>query len=268
MIKNSGESSHRPTALITGASSGLGAAFARVFAQHGYDLILVARDKERLANLAAELQHNFGIQVILMVKDLSLETSPTEIHAELQARGVVLEVLVNNAGLIGYGKFHETDIRRELEMIRVNLLALTLLTKLFLPGMVARGRGRILNLGSTGSFVASPLNAVYSATKAYVLSFSEAIAEELDGTGVTVTALCPGAVRTELQTRGGMQDVRLLQRGVLQAGEVAEQGYRALMAGRRVLVPGLGNQLQIFMARFLPRRLVVKGAEAMLQRTR
>jgi short-subunit dehydrogenase len=168
--------------------------------------------------------------------------------------------------MIVYGEFSRTDFAGELAMIGVNLVALTELTKLCLPEMIGRGRGAILNVGSTGSFAPSPLNAVYSATKAYVLSFSEAIAEELAGSGITVTALCPGATRSDLQRRAGMEDVRLLQRGVMDPAEVAEAGYRALQAGRRVEVPGRSDRLQIAFSRFLPRRMIVKYAHRMLRR--
>lgn len=260
-------SAARPTALITGASSGIGAAFAEVFAKHGHDLVIVARDEGRLADLAAKLRTEYHTTAHIIPKDLALEVAATQVHREVLSRSIEIDVLVNNAGMIVYGMFSETDLAKELHMIRVNLTALTQLTKLFLPDMIRRGGGRILNLGSTGSFAPSPLNAVYSATKAYVLSFSEAIAEELVGTGVTVTVICPGAVRSELQSRAGMEDVRLLERGVMEAEAVAEAGYRALMAGQTVVVPGLYNRFQILLARFLPRSTVVRSAYAMLQRT-
>lgn len=256
-----------PTALITGASSGIGAAMAEVFAQHGYDLVLVARDERRLGDLATKLRAEHQATLHIIAKDLALEAAAAQVHDEILSRSVEIDVLVNNAGMIVYGEFSTTDLAQELQMIRVNLMALTQLTKLFLPHMIRRGKGRILNLGSTGSFAPSPLNAVYSATKAYVLSFSEAIAEELDGTGITVTALCPGPTRSELQRRAGMEDVRLLQRGVMDAMAVAAAGYRAMMAGRRVEVPGMFNRLQTTFARFLPRKAVVRSAHAMLQRT-
>ena len=179
---------------------------------------------------------------------------------------VSVDILVNNAGFDVYGNFYKTDLTRELQMIQVNLVTLTQLTKLLVGDMVKRRRGKILNLGSIGSFISSPLNAVYSATKAYVLSFSEAIAEELQGCGVTVTCLCPGPTRTEFQKRAQMGDVRLLKYGVMNADTVAQIGYRALMAGRRVVVPGLYNQIQIQFLRLLPRAGIVKLSKFMLQR--
>jgi short-subunit dehydrogenase len=170
-----------------------------------------------------------------------------------------------NAGMIVYGKFCETDWEDERRMLWVNLMSLTRLTKLILPGMRERGRGRILNVGSVVSFVPSPRNAVYSATKAYLLSLSEAIAEELQGSGVTVTAVCPGAVRSELQQRAGMTHVRLLRSGVLEASRVAEYAYRAMMAGKRLAIPDLRTQIQVFLVRFLPRAWAVRMAGRMLE---
>jgi short-subunit dehydrogenase len=259
-------SARRPTALITGASSGIGAALADVFARHRHDLVLVARDRRRLDDVAARLRDRHQATVHLLLADLSQPGSARAVYDEVQSLHLEVDVLVNNAGMIVYGEFTQTDLAREISMIGVNLVALTELTKLFLPGMRSRSRGAILNLGSTGSFAPSPLNAVYSATKAYVLSFSEAIAEELEGTGITVTALCPGATRSELQRRAGMEDVRLLRRGVMDAAEVAEAGYRALQAGRRVEIPGRADRLQIAVSRFLPRRTVVRYAHRMLRR--
>jgi hypothetical protein len=195
---------------------------------------------------------------------LSVATSPKEIFDELQQESVQVDVLVNNAGFNVYGPFSETDLMEELQMIQVNLVSLTHLTKLFLPGMLKQGYGKILNVGSTGSFGPGPLNAVYCATKAYVLSFSEAIAEELEGTGVTVTALCPGATKTEFAKRAGMEDVKLFQSRLMDARTVAEIGYRALMEGKRVVVAGIYNKLQMSLIRFLPRKMVTKMVKDMM----
>jgi short-subunit dehydrogenase len=255
------------TALITGASSGIGYELAREFARHGHDLVLVARNRQKLEALAADLEGAFDISASVLVKDLALPDSADEIYEELRRDSVAIDILVNNAGMIVYGNFHKTDWEQEMRMIQLNLVTLSELTKRFVGGMVARGGGKILNVGSNGSFAPSPLNAVYSATKAYVLSFFEAIAEELDSTGVTVTAFLPGATRTELQKRGQMDDVRLMRVGVMDPVTVAEQAYSALMAGKRVALPGLLTQLQFFAVRFLPRVAVVKMSKAMLQRT-
>ena len=254
------------TALITGASSGIGYELAKVFARNGHNLILVARNEQTLNQLAGELRAKFGITVKVILKDLSIITAAQEIVDELGQEAVSVDILVNNAGFDVYGNFYETDLNRELQMIQVNLVTLTQLTKLLVGDMVKRRRGKILNLGSIGSFASSPLNAVYSATKAYVLSFSEAIAEELQGSGVTVTCLCPGATRTEFQKKAQMDDIRLIKRGVMNADTVAQIAFRALMAGRRVVVSGLYNQIQILFLRLLPRAVIVKLSKFMLQR--
>ena len=254
------------TALITGASSGIGYELAKEFARNGHNLILVARNEQTLNQLAGELRAKFGITVKVILKDLSIITAAQEIVDELGQEAVSVDILVNNAGFDVYGNFYETDLNRELQMIQVNLVTLTQLTKLLVGDMVKRRRGKILNLGSIGSFASSPLNAVYSATKAYVLSFSEAIAEELQGSGVTVTCLCPGATRTEFQKKAQMDDIRLIKRGVMNADTVAQIAFRALMAGRRVVVSGLYNQIQILFLRLLPRAVIVKLSKFMLQR--
>jgi len=255
----------RSTALVTGASSGIGRELARTLARNGHDLVLVARDAHRLDQLAADLRAEYSITTRVIPKDLSVNTSAQEIFDELQKERIRINVLVNNAGFDVYGNFCETDLIKELQMIQVNLTSLTQLTKLFLKDMKDQGYGRILNLGSTGSFVPSPLNAIYSATKAYVLSFSQAIAEELHGTGVTVTVLCPGATKTEFHQRAKMESVRLLRFGVMDARTVAEVGYKAMLAGKGVVVPGLSNKLQIFSTRFTPSSLVAKTAKMMLR---
>jgi short-subunit dehydrogenase len=202
--------------------------------------------------------------VEVVPQDLAVEGAAQEILNKVEQKSIVIDILVNNAGFDVYGNFHETDMEKELQMIQVNLVALTELCKLLLGGMRKRGYGRILNLGSTGSFVPTPLNAVYSATKAYVLSFSEALAEELQGSGVTVTVLCPGATRTEFQQRAGITGVRLLRFGVMEAEAVAEIGYWAVMTGKRVVVPGLFNKVQVLCARLLPRSVMTRAAKAML----
>ena len=267
-MKKFDDTSSRTTALITGASSGIGYELAKVFAQHGHDLVLVARNREKLFQLAEELRAAFGVTVTVLAKDLSLPTAVPEIVAELQQRAVRINFLVNNAGMDVYGYFYDTDWTQELEMIQLNLVSLTQLTKLLLVDMRQHGFGRILNLGSTGSFVPSPLNTVYSATKAFVWSFSTALAEELRGTGITVTVLCPGATRTEFQERAHIENVRLLRFGVMSAATVAEAGYRAMISGKRVAVPGLYNKTQVLLTRLLPTSLMTRMAKAMLQPTR
>ena len=251
-------SAKQETALITGATSGIGYELSKLFAHDGYDLVLVARDRERLEKTAARLRQQKGANVTVLAGDLALPDTPDRLCAELEQKSIAIDVLVNNAGFNVYGPFTETDLQKELQMIQVNMVSLTHLTKLLLPGMVKRGRGRILNVGSTGSFVPGPLNAVYCATKAYVLSFSDAIAEELAGSGVTVTALCPGATRTEFAQRAGMERTNLFQGPLMEGATVAATGYRALMRGRRSVIAGVMNKLTIFSIKFAPRFLVAK----------
>jgi short-subunit dehydrogenase len=234
----------KQTALITGASSGIGLELARLFARDGYDLVLVARDRSKLESLAQELQSKHLVQATVMVQDLAEPSASQVIADQLASQSIEVDVLVNNAGTQVYGEFVTASLEQQLAMIQINASALVHLTRLLLPGMVRHGRGRILNLGSTGSFAPGPLNAVYCATKAFVLSFSTAIGAELAGSGVTVTALCPGATATAFVTRHGMEDVRLF-RNPMSPVRVAETGYRALRRGRPRVVVGFGNQLQV-----------------------
>jgi short-subunit dehydrogenase len=251
-------------ALITGASIGIGLELAREFARHGHPLVLVARSEDRLRWLASELQSQYQVPAEVFVKDLSTETAASELVQALKEAGLSIDILVNNAGFVVYGQFADTDWAEEAQLLYVNLFTLTYLTKLLVKDMRLRGYGRILNIGSTGSFIPSPLNAVYSASKAYVLSFSEAIAEELRGSGVTVTALCPGITRSEFHQRSGMEGIRLLRLGRMEASAVARIGYRGLMSGKRVVVPGFVNQLLVGVVRFAPGGVVTRITKAML----
>ncbi len=246
------------TALVTGASGGIGLELARKLAEEGYDLVLVARSADRLEALAAELREQHGRSVTVVVSDLARPEAPEEIARSAAEAGITVDVLVNNAGFANYGRFHESDRRRELDMIQVNVTALTHLTHLLLPGMVERGSGRIMNVASTAAFQPGPLMAGYYATKAFVLHFSEAIATELSGTGVTVTALCPGPTSSGFQERAGMQEAKLLKYGTMSSRAVAEYGYRALMRGKRVAVPGFSNRLGTLAPRLLPRKTIAK----------
>jgi len=247
----------RRTALITGASAGIGLSFARVFAEHGFNLVLTARREDRLQAIAAGLAQQYGVGVRTIAADLADPDAPKRMTDELTEAGIAVDVLVNNAGFGLYGPFTDTAWDTELQMLRVNIVALTALTKLLLPGMVARRYGRILNVGSTAAFQPGPLMAVYYATKAYVLSFSEALANELAGSGVTVTALCPGPTASEFQSAAQLEKSRLV--GFLRmqtSDEVARAGYEALMKGKPVVVPGLTNWLGSQSPRFFPRRWV------------
>src|SRR5258708_1666497 len=247
----------KETALITGASSGIGLDLTRLFARDGWDVVLVARSKETLRTIAAELTSAHGIAAHVIVADLARPDAAADIVKMLTDSGLTIDALVNNAGLGLTGPFVETDLRGELEMIKVNVVALTHLTKLLLPGMVARKRGRILNVASTASFQPGPLMAVYYATKAYVLSFSEALAEELRHTGVTVTALCPGPTTTGFVAASGVGPSRLFTlMKPSSSAAVARTGYEAMKRGRRVVVHGLRNKLLVQSVRTSPRRLV------------
>ena len=247
------------TSLITGASSGLGEQFARLSSADGSDVVLVARNVEKLNTLANTLEGEHGIRAIVLDRDLSLPESPDAIADELSAGGIDIDVLINNAGFGTWGLFTETSASEERQMIAVNVMALTMLTKRLAPGMVIRRRGRIMNVASTAAFQPGPLMAAYYATKAYVLSLSEALANELEGTGVTVTCLCPGPTRTGVQSRARMGRSRLFNTlSVMDAEQVAREGYDGMKAGRRLVVPGLMNKLTAQSARFVPRRMVTK----------
>lgn len=254
------------TALITGASGGIGAALARLFAADGYRLVLVARGRETLEHLAEELTRAFGVEVTVLAKDLSLPSAPEEIVAALGQAGVQIDVLVNNAGFATYGPFAQTSLAAELEMMQLNMVTLTHLTKLLLPGMLQRRDGKILNVASTAAFQPGPLMAVYYATKAYVLSFSEALADELRGSGVTVTALCPGPTRSGFQERAQMEESRLVSGRIMDVDTVARAGYRGLMSNRTIVIPGMQNKVLAFAVRLVPRSLATRVAHAAQER--
>lgn len=257
MTSNAGGASQRQTALITGASSGIGYELARLFAQDGYDLALVARNRPKMEQIAEDFAAKFKVTATVLAEDLSDPSAPERIHADLRRRGVDIDTLVNNAGFGTYGFFAESDLAEELAMVQVNVAALTHLTGLFVRDMVKRGRGRILNVSSMAAFEPGPLMAIYHATKAYVLLFSEAVANEVKGTGVTVTCLCPGPTATDFQARARMQRSRYAAReSMMDAAEVARIGYRGLMAGKSVVIPGLRNQVLIWSLRLAPRGLV------------
>src|SRR5271167_3576170 len=265
-IINRTQSSPAPKwALITGASSGIGYELSKVFAREGYNLILVSRNEEPLQKLATQLRTEHEVLARVIAKDLAAPNSPQEIYSQLQKESIAVNVLVNCAGLGVAGKFSETDLSTELRMIQVNIVALTELTKLFLKDMVRRREGRILNVASTAAFQPGPLMAIYYATKAYVLSFSEAIFEELQGSGVTVTALCPGPTRTDFQNRAGLSESKLFNAKRLlrtdEPVEVAERGFVGMMRGEAIVIPGFRNNLLAFAGRFLPRKLVRKAAK-------
>ncbi len=255
------------TALVTGASRGIGREIAALLARDGYDLVLVGRDREQLSATARDLESAHGIRVRVMAKDLSASNAPDEIADALRAEMVDIGILVNNAGFGWNGRFDESDLTDQLSMIQVNVAALAHLTRLFLPAMVARGCGRILNVASTAAFYPGPMMATYYASKAFVLSFSEALSEELRGTGVTVTALCPGPTQTDFQVRAGMGQAPLAKRlFMMDASAVAAAGYKALKNGTRVCVPGLLNKLTALSSRIVPSAAAVRILRRLHQR--
>jgi short-subunit dehydrogenase len=244
-------------AVITGASGGIGLELAKVFAAHGHGLVLTARSGDRLREIAADLSRQHGIEARAVPLDLARPGAAQKLWDEVG--GVPVGFLVNNAGFATYGPFRETALTEELDEIQLNVAALTALTKLALPGMLEHRFGRILNVASTAAFQPGPLMAVYYATKAYVLSFSEALAEELEGTGVRVTALCPGPTSTGFQSRAGMEGSKLFERApALDAASVARLGYEGAVRGRRIVIPGLANRLAAQSYRFVPRRLMTR----------
>ena len=247
------------TVLITGASSGIGLELSRLFARDGYRLVLVARNRGALRQVATDLQSQYSAEVWISPKDLAHPASPLELHQELQESGIALDVLVNNAGFGARGAFLDIDWSREAEMLQVNIVALTHLTKLFLPQIVAR-EGKVLNVASTAGFLPGPYMAVYYASKSFVLHFTEALAEELSGTGATVTCLCPGPVETNFQKRAGSADTNLLKSPLLvDAGEVARVGYEGMKAGKRLVIPGWKNRAVVDALRVSPRKVAVKA---------
>lgn len=248
------------TALITGASFGIGHELAAIFAREGYSLVLVARSADKLRQVAAELEKAHGTRSLILASDLAAPGAAAYVHDQTTRADIKVDVLVNNAGFGQFGLFAENDLEGCMQQIQLNITTLTHLTRLYLPEMLERKSGRILNVASTAAFQAGPLMAVYYATKAYVLHFSEGIANELQGTGVTVTCLCPGPTVTEFHKRANMLTSRMLQFGAMDARTVAEDGYRALMQGKPVVISGFRNWLVAQSVRFSPRKLVTAVA--------
>ena len=240
-------------AIVTGASGGLGLEFAKLLALEGYDLVLIARSANKLEQIASDLRSQYHVAVEPIAADLSVLGAAQDIFARVPQ----CDVLVNNAGFASNGRFDTLPEERIREEILLDVLTLTELTRKYLPGMRARRRGRILNVASTAAFVPGPFMAVYYASKAYVLSFSEAIAEEVRGSGVTVTCLCPGATKTGFQDRAGVQRTLLVRLGLADATQVAAAGIRGMMQGKAVVVPGITNKLVALSPRISPRRLLL-----------
>jgi uncharacterized protein len=244
------------TVLITGASGGIGYEMAKLFARDHHNLVLVARSADKLAQVAKELQA-YGVTVKTIALDLAAPPAPKFLFDQIQREGITIDILINNAGFGAFGNFAQMPEQEILGQIDLNIRALTELTRLFLPPMIARRSGRIMNVASTAAFQPGPLMAVYYSTKAYVLSFSEAIANELRGSGVTVTCFCPGATHTDFAKRAGVENSRLFKQvGAMSAEKVALDGYRAVMEGRGLAISGAHNWLVAQSTRFAPRKMV------------
>jgi short-subunit dehydrogenase len=255
------------TALITGASSGIGRELAKLFAREQYDLVLVARNSSRLAQAADELQRQFGITAKSFPLDLTASSAPQFLFDQFAREGVSVDVLVNNAGYGKLGAFSEVSAEESLGQIQLNITALTHLTKLFLGPMLERKSGKILNVASTAGFQPGPLMAVYYATKAYVISFSEALANELQARGVSVTCLCPGVTDTEFQKRAGTEQTKLFrQMRPMDAKTVARDGYRGLMKGKPLVISGFRNWLLAESLRVSPRRAVTAISRRLIEK--
>ncbi len=252
------------TALITGASSGIGKEIARIHAKRGGKLVLVARREAKLQELAQQLNSKFGVQVDYIVQDLTATEAVQRVYSEVQEKGITIDYLINNAGFGGHGKFHEREWENDAAMIQLNIVVLTQLTRLFLPNMLQRNDGKILNVSSTASLIPGPLQAVYFATKAYVTSFSNAIYEELHDSKVTVTALLPGATETEFGAISGMDKTELFKRSA-SAQSVAKDGYNGMLEGKLNVISGLTLDQKIMMAftPFTPKKLILKQIRKM-----
>jgi len=251
----------RGVALVTGASSGIGEQIAVRLARLGYDLLLVARNEARLREVGERLERELHIRATPIAADLAMPNAAVDLVRRVRDLGVEVEILINNAGYAVHGAFASSPERAELDMLQVNVMSLVHLTKLLLPSMIERRRGRVLNVSSTAAFVPGPYMAAYYASKAFVLSFSEAIAAELKGTGLTVTAVCPGPTTTRFAETAGVVDTPLFHRAAMTPDAVADSAVAALMAGKPMVITGLRNRLLAFASRFGPRRALVTIAK-------
>jgi len=253
------------TALITGASSGIGKELALIHAAKGDQLVLVARSENKLQELKALIEERYKVKVHLIIIDLSVTGACEAVYALTKSWNLKIDYLINNAGFGDYGFFAETDWAKENQMINLNITALTALSKFYLKDMLAQKNGKILNVASTASFQPGPTMAVYFATKAYVLSFSEALSNEVIGTGVTVTALCPGATESGFSEAAAMTESALFKgKRLPDSKSVAEFGYTAMMKGKAVAIHGTANFILANMVRFSPRKLVTKISRMVL----
>lgn len=254
----------KKVALITGASSGIGKEFAAIHAKSGGDLVVVARRKDKLEALKSDLESKYGVQVMIIEKDLGQPEAAKEVYDEVKAASIEVEYLINNAGFGGLGKFHERAWEEDLAMINLNITALTALTRFFLPDLVSRNSGKVLNVSSTASLMPGPLQAVYYATKAYVTFFSNAIAEELHDTNVTVTNLMPGATETGFGSISGMDKTEMFKK-TASAHSVAEDGYQGMLAGKLDVISGLTFSQKMMMSSLplMPKKMILKTVRQM-----
>jgi short-subunit dehydrogenase len=251
----------RTTALITGATSGIGYELSRILAEKGYDLVLVARNEESLNHISEEFRTRHGIRARAIPMDLAGPSAPEELHQRLSAEGIQIDVLVNSAGIAVHGKFSESSAEHQRNLIQLNIAAPTQPCRLFGADMARRGSGRILNVSSTAAFQAGPFLSTYYASKAYLLLFSEALHQEFKKEGVTVTALCPGPTRTEFFRRNDISRTGLDRSPLMMAADrVAEAGFSAMMAGKPLAIPGVMNKLLVFLVRLSPRRVAASVA--------
>lgn len=263
-----GEQQGRGLAVVTGASGGIGYELAKLLASDKFDLVLVARSREKLEAIGHALAEKHRVQVTPLVEDLSLPQAAGEIAEALESAGRPIDVLINNAGIGYFGPFHEQPLEKVLELLQINIVSLTELTRRVLPWMVKQGRGRVMNVASTAAFQPGPLMATYYASKAYVLHLSEVLVEELRDTGVTVTALCPGPTSTGFEERAAMGDSKLFKSGrVMSAEQVAKTGYDAMWDGRAVVIPGFTNRFLAWATRLPPRSWLPKFARRAQEKT-
>lgn len=254
-------------AVVTGSTSGIGKAFAEKLAKEKYNLILVSRDESKLLNQQTMISKEYDVVVYTIAIDLTERGAAKRIYTEVTQRRLVVEILINNAGFNECGTFLETDIEKEVAMIQLHSICTTELMKFFLPSMVEKKYGRIINLGSTGSYMACPNDAVYAATKAYILQMSKGINAELKGTGVVVTTLCPGSTKTAFASKAGMESTLLFTLFVMEPETVADIGYRAMLKGRTSIIVGLYNKLLVFTSKITPSTILNSLTQKMLTKS-
>lgn len=255
--------------LITGASGGIGLELAKLLANDKHDLILIARSEDKLKEIKTSFEKEYGINVSIIATDLSIPDAPAKVFEQLRKEDITIDILINNAGFGDYGVFAECDWQKQEQMINLNILALAKLTRLFLPSMIKSGYGRIMNVASTAAFQPGPIMSVYYATKAFVLSFTYAIANEIKGTGVTISALCPGPTETGFVSAASLENSKLFKTFKPKpSNEVALFGYKRMMKGKLLSIPDCLNKLMVWSIRFAPRKLVTSVVRAIQEKDR